>query len=398
MPETAAASATLDRVRSYHADLTSVRRDIHAHPELGLETHRTADIVAQLLKSWGIEVHRLVDGAAVVGVLRSGNGPRSIGLRADMDALPIHELTGAAYKSGKAGVMHACGHDGHTTMLLGAARYLAETREFNGTVNFIFQPGEEGMGGALAMLADGLLEKFPSDELYGLHNRPGMPVGQFGITPGTAMAGGAFFDITVKGRGAHGAWPNSAIDPVIAACHIGAALQTVIARNLAPADMGVLSVTKIEAGDAYNVIPEQARMGGTVRAMKREVLALIEAGLKRVATGVAEGLGAKAEVDYRLIFAPLVNAPEPMRAIADAAEDLVGAANVDRNKAPASASEDFAFMLEKVPGAYINLGNGEASAPVHNDRYDFNDEAIPFGSAMFARLVERTLLSEPGPG
>jgi hippurate hydrolase len=399
MPETAAAGAALDRVRSYHAELTSVRRDIHAHPELGLETHRTADVVAELLKSWGIEVHRLVDGAAVVGVLRSGNGPRSIGLRADMDALPIHELTGAGYKSSKAGVMHACGHDGHTTMLLGAARYLAETRQFNGTVNFIFQPGEEGMGGALAMLADGLLEKFPSEELYGLHNRPGMPVGQFAITkPGTAMAGGAFFDILIKGRGAHGAWPNSAIDPVVAACHIGAALQTVIARNLAPADMGVLSVTKIEGGDAYNVIPEQARMGGTVRAMKREALSLIEAGLRRVAAGVAEGLGAKAEVDYRLIFAPLVNAPEPTRAIADAAEDLVGAGNVDRNKAPASASEDFAFMLEKVPGAYINLGNGEASAPVHNDRYDFNDEAIPYGSAMFARLVERTLMSEPGPG
>jgi amidohydrolase len=396
MAETAAA-ATLERVRTYHADLTGIRRDIHAHPELGLATHRTADLIAQRLKSWGIEVHRLVDGAGVVGVLRSGNGQRAIGLRADMDALPIHEQTAAAYRSGTSGVMHACGHDGHTTMLLGAARYLAETRQFNGTVNFVFQPGEEGMGGALAMLADGLLERFPSDELYGLHNRPGMPVGHFSITPGTAMAGGAFFDITIKGRGAHGAWPNSAIDPVITACHIGTALQTVVARNVAPADMGVLSVTKIEAGEAYNVIPERAHMGGTVRAMKRETLALIEAGLKRVCGGVAEGLGAKAEVDYRLIFAPLVNAPEPTRAIADAAADLVGDANVDRNKPPASASEDFAFMLEKVPGAYINLGNGEASAQVHNDRYDFNDEAIPYGAAVLARLVERTLESEPGP-
>jgi amidohydrolase len=397
MPDTTEATTTLERVRTYHGDLTGIRRDIHAHPELGLATHRTADVVAQLLKSWGIEVHRLVDGAGVVGVLRSGNGQRSIGLRADMDALPIHEQTGAAYRSGTSGVMHACGHDGHTTMLLGAARYLAETRQFNGTVNFVFQPGEEGMGGALAMLADGLLERFPSEELYGLHNRPGMPVGHFSITPGTAMAGGAFFDITVKGRGAHGAWPNSAIDPVVAACHIGTALQTVVARNVAPADMGVLSVTKIEAGEAYNVIPERARMGGTVRAMKRETLGLIEAGLKRVCGGVAEGLGAKAEVQYRLIFAPLVNAPEPTRAIADAAADLVGEASVDRNKAPASASEDFAFMLEKVPGAYINLGNGEASAQVHNDRYDFNDEAIPYGAAVFARLVERTLVSEPGP-
>jgi amidohydrolase len=397
MAETTAASTTLERVRTYQADLVGVRRDLHAHPELGLETHRTADVVAQLLKCWGIEVHRLVDGAGVVGVLRSGNGVRSIGLRADMDALPIHEQTGAAYRSGKAGVMHACGHDGHTTMLLGAARYLAETRQFNGTVNFIFQPGEEGMGGALAMLAEGLLERFPSDELYGLHNRPGAPVGHFSITPGTAMAGGAFFDIIVKGRGAHGGWPDAAIDPVIACCHIGTALQTVVARNLPPSEMGVLSVTRIDGGNAYNVIPERARMGGTVRAMKSETLSLIETGLKRVAAGVAEGLGAKAEVDYRLIFAPLVNATEPTRAIADTAVELVGDASVDRNKTPASASEDFAFMLEKVPGAYINLGNGEASAPVHNDRYDFNDEAIPYGAAVFARLVERTLVPEPGP-
>lgn len=397
MPESMTASAALERVRSYHSVLASIRRDIHAHPELGLATHRTADIVANLLKSWGIEVHRLVDGAAVVGVLRCGNGPRSLGLRADMDALPIHEQSGVVYQSRMAGMMHACGHDGHTTMLLGAAQYLAETRQFNGTVNFIFQPGEEGMGGALAMLADGLLERFPSDELYGLHNRPGVPVGHFSITPGTAMAGGAFFDITVKGRGAHGAWPQSAIDPVIACCQIGTALQTVVARNLAPSEMGVLSVTKIHGGDAYNVIPEQARMGGTVRAMKREVLSLIEAGLKRVAIGVADGLGAKAEVDYRLIFAPLINAAGPTTAIIDTAAELVGEANVERNKAPASASEDFAFMLEKVPGAYINLGNGELSAPVHNDRYDFNDEAIPFGAALFARLVERTLMTEPGP-
>jgi hippurate hydrolase len=396
MPE-GSPTATLEGVRSYHTDLTGIRRDIHAHPELGLATHRTAEVVARLLKSWGIEVHRMVDGAGVVGVLRCGNGLASIGLRADMDALPIHERTDAAYRSNTPGVMHACGHDGHTTMLLGAARYLAETRQFNGTVNFIFQPGEEGAGGALAMLREGLLETFPSDELYGLHNRPGMPVGHFSITPGTAMAGGAFFDITIRGRGAHGARPNDAIDPVIASCHIGTALQTVVARNLPLSDMGVLSITKIDGGDAYNVIPECARMGGTVRAMKRETLSTIELGLKRVAVGVAEALGATAEVDYRLIFVPLVNAPGPTRAIADAAAELVGEANVDRNKGAAPASEDFAFMLEKVPGAYINLGNGKASSPVHNDRYDFNDEAIPYGVAIFARLVERTLVPEPGP-
>ena len=395
MPDTTT-SATLERVKSYQDALVAVRRDIHAHPELGLETHRTADIVAGLLTSWGIEVHRMVDGAGVVGVLRNGNGPRAIGLRADMDALPIHEATGVDYKSTKAGVQHACGHDGHTTMLLGAARYLAETKAFNGTVNFIFQPGEEGAGGALAMLQEGLFDKFPADEIYGMHNRPGAPVGHFSITPGAGMAGGAFFDVTIKGRGTHGATPNSGIDPVVAACHIVTALQTVVARNVPPIDMGVLSVTRIDGGDAYNVIPERARIGGTARAMKRETLALIEAGLKRVATGVAEGLGARAEVDYRLIFAPLVNAPEATRAIADTAAEIVGETNVDRNKPPASASEDFAFMLEKVPGAYINLGNGEGSAPVHNDKYDFNDEAIPFGAAMFARLVERRLVPEPG--
>ena len=395
MPDTNP-SASLDRVRAYQDELTRLRRDIHANPELGLETHRTADIVAGLLKSWGIEVHRMVKGAGVVGVLRNGNGPRAVGLRADMDALPIHEATGATWKSTKPGIQHACGHDGHTTMLLGAARYLAETKAFNGTVNFIFQPGEEGAGGALAMLDEGLLEKFPSDELYGLHNRPGAPVGHFSITPGTGMAGGAFFDIEVRGRGAHGALPSAGIDPVVAACHMVTALQTVVSRNLQPSEMGVLSVTKIDGGDAYNVIPERARMGGTIRAMKRETLSLLEGGLKRVVRGVADGLGAKAEVDYRLIFAPLVNAPEPTRAIADAAAEIVGETNVDRNKPPASASEDFAFMLEKVPGAYINLGNGEASAAVHNDRYDFNDEAIPYGAAMFARLVERRLLPEPG--
>ncbi len=387
----AAANPTLARIRTYHEALTAVRRDIHAHPELGLDTHRTADIVAGLLASWGIEVHRMVKGAAVVGVLRNGNGPKAIGLRADMDALPIHEATGANWKSSTPGVQHACGHDGHTAMLLGAARYLAETKAFTGTVNFIFQPGEEGMGGALAMLEEGLLEKFPADELYGLHNRPGAPVGHFSITPGAAMAGGGFFDITITGKGTHGAWPSNGIDPVIAACHVTTALQTVVARNLSPLDMGVLSVTRISGGDAYNVIPERATMGGTVRAMKRETLDQIEDALKRVAKGVAEGLGAKASVDYRLIFAPLQNAAEPTAAIADAAAEIVGEGLVDRKKPPAAASEDFAFMLEKVPGAYINLGNGEGSAPVHNDRYDFNDEAIPYGAAMFARLIEKRL-------
>ena len=383
-------TSPIEQIRRHHAELTAIRRDIHANPELGLEEHRTAELVAQKLEEWGIEVHRGVGGTGVVGVLRSGNGEATIGLRADMDALPIVEANDIPYRSRNQGMMHACGHDGHTTMLLGAARYLAETRAFNGTVNFIFQPGEEGVGGALAMLQDDLFARFPCNAVYGMHNRPGMPVGKYGISPGTAMAGGGFFDITITGKGAHGARPEESIDPVLVACHIGTALQSIVSRNVSPREVAVMSVTRVLSGDAYNVIPQTASMGGTVRTMKRETMALVEEGMRRIANGVASGFGATAEVDFRLIFAPLVNHEREFHAIADAAADLVGDANVNRAQAPAQASEDFAFMLEKVPGAYINLGNGD-SASVHNHHYNFNDEAIPFGSALYARLVERQL-------
>ena len=393
-------SNALDRIRTYHADLTAIRRDLHAHPELGLEVPRTAGIVAKLLESWGIEAHRGVGGHGVVGVLRQGtdrgNGQGCIGLRADMDALPIEEATGVAYRSRVPGRMHACGHDGHTAMLLGTARYLAETRDFSGTVNFIFQPGEEGAGGALAMLADGLFTRFPCDQIYGMHNRPGSPVGQFSITPGPAMAGGAFFDITITGKGAHGARPEASIDPVYAACQIGTALQSVVARNLPPFEMAVVSVTQIHAGDAYNVIPQTAVMRGTARAMTRETLDKIEVALRRVVAGVAAAMGAQVEVDYRLIFAPLINHTDHTQIIADAAADVVGQANIDRRKPPASGSEDFSFMMEQVPGAYINLGNGVNSASIHNPLYNFDDEALPFGAAMFARVVERELRRDVG--
>ncbi|HET6185054.1 MAG TPA: M20 aminoacylase family protein [Acetobacteraceae bacterium] len=383
--------SVLDHVRRHHGELTEIRRDIHAHPELGLEEHRTSELVAHKLAEWGIEVHRGIGGTGVVGVLRSGNGHGRVGLRADMDALPIAEATNLPYASRNAGVMHACGHDGHTTMLLGAARYLAETRNFSGTVHFIFQPAEEGIGGALAMLKDGLFERFPCDVLFGMHNSPGMKVGHYGITPGVAMAGGAFFDIEITGKGAHGARPDASVDPVLVACHIGAALQSIVSRNVPPRETAVLSVTKIAAGEAYNVIPNTARMAGTARTMSRETMTLIEQGLNRVAANVAAAFGASAEAEFRLIFAPLVNAPEPTQALADAAAELVGEENVNRAKPPASASEDFSFMLEQVPGAYINLGNGETSAPVHNPAYNFNDEAIPYGSALYARIIERTL-------
>ena len=386
------ASDPIEHIRGFHAELTATRHDIHAHPELGLEEHRTAELVAKQLAAMGIEVHRGIGKTGVVGVLKVGDGTQTIGLRADMDALPIEEETNLAYASRNRGRMHACGHDGHTTMLLGAARYLAETRNFNGTVNFIFQPGEEGIGGALAMLDDGLFERFPCQAVYGLHNSPGMAVGQYAICPpGPAMAGGAFFDITITGKGAHGARPDLSIDSALVACHMGTALQSIVSRNISAWDNVVVSVTRVLAGEAYNVVPESATLGGTVRVMKRESLATVETAMKRIVTSTAAAFGATATLDFRLIFAPLVNHPGHTEAMADAAADLVGDAHVNRAKTPAMASEDFAFMLERVPGAYINIGNGEDSAPVHNSHYNFNDAAIPYGSAVFARLVERSL-------
>lgn len=380
----------IDRARRYQNELTEFRRDIHANPELGLQEHRTAERVATKLTEWGFEVHRGVGKTGVVGVLRNGDGP-AIGLRADMDALAMDEQTNLPYSSRNPGRMHACGHDGHTTMLLGAAKYLSETKNFQGTVNLIFQPGEEGAGGALAMLEDKLFDRFPCDTIFGMHNRPGMPVGQFAITPGLAMAGAATFDIAITGKGGHSARPEVAIDPVLVACHLGTALQSIVSRNVPPQDVAVLSITRIQGGDAYNVIPQVATMAGTVRAFKTETMNLVEANMKRLATSIAAGFGAEAKVEFRVIFVPLMNHVDHAQALADAAADLVGATKVDRNKPPANASEDFSYMLEKVPGAYINLGNGEDSAPVHNPAYNFNDAAIPYGVALFASIVERKL-------
>jgi len=380
----------LDRARLYQDELSDIRRDIHAHPELGLEEYRTSDLVARKLEEWGIEVHRGVGKTGVVGVLRNGNGQATVGLRADMDALPMQEATGLPYASQTPGRMHACGHDGHTTILLGAAKYLAETRAFNGTVNFIFQPAEEGCGGAEAMLKDGLFQRFPCDAVFGLHNRPGIPVGQFATSPGVRFAGAAFFDISITGKGAHGARPQEGIDPVMVACHLATALQTIVSRNISAQDAAVLSVTRIQSGDAYNVIPQHAVLAGTVRTMKSDVMATVERNMKRLAVSVAEGFGARAEVDFRNLFAPVVNDDREFRLYADAAASVAGEANVERNAPPAMGSEDFGAMMEQVPGAHIMFGNGD-TAGVHHQAYDFNDKAIPYGVALLAAITEKKL-------
>jgi amidohydrolase len=383
----------IGRIAEFHDELSEWRRDIHAHPELGFEEHRTSDFVAQRLAEFGCEVFRGIGKTGVVGRLRVGNSPRSIGLRADMDCLPIEEATNLSYRSQNPGRMHACGHDGHTTMLLGAARYLAETRNFEGAVHLIFQPAEEGLGGGKAMVEDGLFDRFPCDAIFGMHNRPGLAVGKFQIRTGAMMAGGAYFDIVVTGRGAHGARPEAGIDPVVTASHIAIALQTIVSRNVRPVDTAVVSVTQIHTGEAYNVIPERAVIGGTARCFSKETMALIERNMRRIASGVASGFGATAELDFRIIFPPLVNDATEAGFIADVAADLVGADNVNREGGLVMASEDFSYMLEHRPGAYIQIGNGDGvgGCEVHNPGYDFNDAALPLGASLFARLAERKL-------
>jgi hippurate hydrolase len=380
-----------------HGEMREWRRDIHAHPELGFQENRTSELVAARLESFGIEAHRGIGRTGVVGVLRNGSSKRTLGLRADMDALPIREANTFAYRSRHEGVMHACGHDGHTAMLLGAAKHLARSRNFDGTVHFIFQPAEEGIGGAKAMVEDGLFRRFPCEALFGMHNRPGMALGRFAVRAGPMMAGGAFFDIDVVGRGAHGARPESGIDSVLVAAHIATALQSIVSRNLRPIETAVVSVTQIHGGDAYNVIPQTARLSGTVRAFSAEVMEMIGRNMARIAEGVARGFGASAKTDFRPIFPPLINDATEAEFAAGVCSDLVGAANVRRDPPLIMASEDFSYMLAEVPGCYINIGNGdgEGACEVHNPSYDFNDAALPYGAGFFVRLVEKRLL-RPG--
>ena len=380
-------------IAALHEEMTSWRRDIHAHPELGFEEQRTSDFVAAQLKGFGVEVHRGIGKTGVVGVLRAGSTGRSIGLRADMDCLPIQEANSFSYKSRHDGRMHACGHDGHTTMLLGAAKYLAATKNFDGTVNLIFQPAEEGLGGAKAMVEDGLFKRFPCEAIFGMHNRPGMPLGRFAVRSGPMMAGGAFFDIDIEGRGSHGARPEAGVDTVLVAAHVTAAIQSIVARNVRPVDTAVLSVTQIHGGAAYNVIPQTARLSGTARAFSNEVMDLIGKNLARVAEGVAAGFGAKAKTDFRVIFPPTINDPREADYAAGICAEIAGAESVKRDPALIMASEDFAFMLNEVPGCYVNIGNGdgEGACEVHNPGYDFNDKALPYGASFFARLIEKRL-------
>jgi amidohydrolase len=391
LPSSDNAMPTIDRIDAFADELTAIRRDLHAHPEIGFEEIRTSGIVADKLAQWGVEVHRGLGGTGVVGVLKGkGAGTRRIGLRADMDALPMEENTNLNWRSTIPGRFHGCGHDGHTTILLGTARYLAETRNFDGTVHFIFQPAEEGLGGARAMIKDGLFDKFPCDEIYGLHNAPDLDHGELAILPGPAMAGADFFDITISGYGAHGAMPERSRDPVVIAMALGQALQTIVSRNVPPNEPAVLSITQVHAGSAYNVIPGEAKLAGTVRAFSDEVRALIRERMRSLCDGMATAFQVEIAVDIRDIFSVLVNQEEHSKIVADVARTVVEPSKVITRTRPKMGSEDFADMLQAVPGAYFWLGH-DGSVPVHNPGYTLDDKILPIGASMFARIVETRL-------
>jgi len=384
----------INRIADYKPELTAWRRHLHMHPELAYEEVETAAFVADKLREVGVdEVHTGIGKTGVVAVIRAGSSDRRIGLRADMDALPIQEATGLAHASTRPGKMHACGHDGHTTMLLGAAKYLAETRNFDGTVYLVFQPAEEGRAGAKAMMDDGLFERFPVSDIYGLHNWPAMPAGTFAMCEGPAMAASDEFRITVKGRGCHAAMPHMGLDPVVVTAQIVLGLQCIVSRETDPLDNAVLSVTQIHTGHTFNVVPEEALVVGTVRTFKPETRDRVQARLAEVATGIAKSFGLEAGVQYRRGYPPTVNHVREAAIGAAAAALVVGDDKVERNPAPVMGAEDFAFMLEAVPGSYIWMGSGAGETPalLHSQYYDFNDEALPLGVSYWAKLVETRL-------
>ena len=388
-------------IAQFHAEITGLRRDLHAHPELGFEEVYTAGRVRQALQLCGVdEVHTGIGKTGVVGVIRGrgqGNG-RMVGLRADMDALPMTEHNEFAWRSTKNGMMHGCGHDGHVAMLVGAARYLAESRNFDGTAILIFQPGEEGFAGARAMIEDGLFDRFPVQSVYAMHNWPAMKPGTIGLNPGPMMAAVDRVTIEITGRGGHGAHAYLTVDPVLVAGHVITAVQSIVSRNVSPVDGAVVSLCAMQAGDlgAMSVVPGKATLVGTVRTFRPEVQNLVERRLQELCSGVALGFGASATVRYERIYPATVNSPDEAQFAGDVAQSLVGADNVVRDMVPSMGAEDFSFMLQVKPGAYLRLGQGgEGSCFLHNSRYDFNDDILPLGAALHAGLVEQSLPLPP---
>jgi len=383
----------LNRIAEFHPEITAWRRDFHAHPELMYDVHRTAARVAELLAEFGVdEVATGIGRTGVVGVIhgRGGRGGRAVGLRADMDALPITERTGVPYASSVPGKMHACGHDGHTAMLLGAAKYLAETRHFEGTAVLIFQPAEEGGAGGREMVRDGLMERFGISEVYGMHNFPGFPVGTFAIRPGGIMAATDEFNIEIEGVGGHAAMPHLTIDPVIVAAQIIVGLQTLVSRNVDPVKAAVLSVTMVRAGDAFNIIPRTVKLTGTIRSLDEGVRDLMEQRLRGFVGQQAASFGATARITFRRGYPVTVNALEQSQFAADVASEVAGPERVNRDVNPSMGGEDFSYMLQVRPGAYIIIGQGD-TAGLHEDSYDFNDEIIPYGVSYWVRLIEKAL-------
>jgi len=391
----------VDPIIAFQSELQQIRRDLHAHPELCYEELRTSDVVAAKLTEWGIPVIRGLGLTGVVGIIKNGTSGRAIGLRADMDALPMHEINTFAHASRHPGKMHACGHDGHTSMLLGAAHHLAQHRNFDGTVYLVFQPAEEGGAGARRMIEDGLFDKCPMDAIYGMHNWPGAPVGSMSVTEGPMMASSNEFHVKIKGKGAHAAQPHKGIDPVMVAVQIAQSWQTIITRNKSPLDTAVLSITQIHAGSATNVIPDEAELVGTVRTFTTGVLDLIEQRMGEIAKHTAAAFDAEVEFQFKRNYPPLVNHAKETAFAVEVMRDVVGADKVDDHVEPTMGAEDFAFFLQEKPGCYVFIGNGEGDhrdgghglgpCVLHNGSYDFNDNLLPIGASFWVRLAEMSL-------
>lgn len=389
----------LEPFLNWQSEIQAIRRDLHAHPELCYEEKRTADIVADALQRWGIPIHRGLGGTGVVGIIQGRTpGTRAIGLRADLDALPMQELNTFTHASQHPGKMHGCGHDGHTAMLLSAARYLAEHKNFDGTVYVIFQPAEEGGAGAKRMMEDGLFEKFPMQAVFGMHNWPGLPVGHFGLIAGPIMASSNKFGITIRGKGAHGGMPHLGVDPVMTAVHIAQALQSIVTRNRHPLEAAVLSITQIHTGSADNVIPTEAEMRGTVRTFSVETLDMIEHRMREIIEHSAAAMGAQADFSFERKYPPTINHPIESAFCADVIREIVGDDQVDDHVTPTMGAEDFAFMLQEVPGCYVWIGNGLGEhrdaghglgpCMLHNGSYDFNDALLPLGATYWVKIAE----------